>query len=58
MATTETMKSVTDGAVGTSAVVSFLGWLPEVLAAIASLMSIVWFGIRFYEYFKNKKVKE
>lgn len=32
-----------------------LNWLPPLLAAIASLMSIAWTGVRLYEYYKNKK---
>jgi purine-cytosine permease-like protein len=34
---------------------AFLGMLSEFLAVIASLMSIAWFGVRFYEYLKNKR---
>lgn len=32
-----------------------MGWIPVVLGVIASLMSIAWYSVRFYEHFKGKK---
>lgn len=33
----------------TSSAASFLGWLPPTLAAIASLLSIIWISIGLYD---------
>lgn len=41
-----------------SGVATILGWLPTILGAIASLMSIAWYGYRFYEAYQNKKVED
>ncbi len=38
-----------------SGVVTILGWLPTILGAIASLMSIAWYAYRFYEVSKKKE---
>ena len=45
-----TMKDTLDWAAGGVALAAFLKWLP----AIAAILSIVWTGIRIYEYVKGK----
>lgn len=37
-----------------SGVATILGWLPTILGAIASLMSIAWYCYRFYEVSRKK----
>lgn len=34
--------------------ITVLGTIAQILPAIAALLSIVWYAIRIYEYFKKK----
>lgn len=37
-------------------VMTIVGWLPTILGAIASIMSIAWYTYRFYEARKGRQV--
>jgi hypothetical protein len=50
----EQIKHLGDALAMGTAVVTLTTWLPP----IAALCSIVWYLIRFYEYYKTKKIKE
>ena len=44
----EQTKDILDVAAGSTAILTMAAWLPPT----ASLLTIVWLGIRIYEYFK------
>ena len=46
------------GAAGGSFIGVITGIVAPVLAAVASLCAIVWYGIRFYEYIQSKRHNE
>lgn len=48
----EQIKAVTDA----GAAITAFATLFQVLPAIAAAVSIIWYGIRIYEYFKSKKL--
>lgn len=50
----QTVKEIADVSSVGIALTTVLGWLP----AMAAILSIVWTGIRIYEYIKTKKIKE
>ena len=50
----EHTKHVVDAVSG----VTVLGTLAQVLPSIAALLSIAWYSIRIYEYFKSKFKKK
>lgn len=52
----EEIKHVVDVGAATAAIVSVLHALPEVLSAIAAGLSIVWYVIRIYDWWRKKKV--
>jgi len=33
---------------------TIVGWLPTILGAVASIMSITWYCYRFYEVYKRR----
>lgn len=47
-------KHVTDWAAFAGVVTTLAGWLP----AIAALLSIIWYAIRIYDWYKRGKVSE
>lgn len=54
----EKIKHFFDGCAAAAActgVLAVMEFLPTILGAIASIMSIVWYSIRFYEWYKGKK---
>lgn len=53
------MKQMTDGLAAGGAgtgILGLLGYVPEILAAVASACAIAWYAIRFYHYWKTKKL--
>lgn len=44
--------------VDATALINVVATLAAILPAIAALMSIIWYGIRIYEYFKSGKEVE
>lgn len=52
MVMNESIKSYLDWVAMGNVVATVMGFLPH----IAALLTIVWTGIRIYEYFKTKKV--
>lgn len=53
------MKQVVDvtaaGAAGVSFIGIITGYVAPILAALASLFAIAWYGVRFYEYIQSKR---
>jgi len=49
---TEESKAAVDVIAASTGIASFATWLPP----IAALFTVVWTGIRIYEYFKNGHV--
>jgi hypothetical protein len=49
------LKHTCDAVAACSAIVTIVGWLPVVLGTVASTLSIIWYGIRFYEWYKGKR---
>ena len=52
------LKHILDGCAAVAAcggLATIAGWMPIVLGTIGSIMSILWYCLRFYEWFKNKK---
>lgn len=49
------LKHVGDAAAVTAAGASFLGLLQPILAVIASMMSIAWLAVQFYDRQRKKK---
>jgi hypothetical protein len=39
----------------TLSLIAVLGTLAKLLPALAALASLIWYGIRIYEYFKGKR---
>jgi hypothetical protein len=50
--------SVGDILAGIAAYGSFLSFLPSILSSLAAIGSIIWYGIRIYDYFKNRRTPE
>lgn len=48
------IKKACDGISACASVATLAGALPTVLGAIAALLSIIWYGIRIYEWAKSK----
>lgn len=53
MSDVNNLKHVIDVGAAVSAVGSVMHWMPEV----AALLSVIWYLIRFYELWKNRKPK-
>lgn len=49
------LKHYIDGGAALAALGWWVGLLPTVLNVILTTLAIGWYGIRFYEYVKNKK---
>lgn len=50
----EDINEHTKHVVDTISGLTVLGTIAQILPAIAALLSIIWYAIRIYEYFKNK----
>lgn len=50
-------KHILDGAAAGASFASFIGWLPDVLACIASLLSIVWLTMQITDWYLKRKAK-
>lgn len=53
----EGIKHVTDLAAAGAALLSVLHALPEILAACASLLTIIWYTIRLFEWAGKRRKK-
>jgi len=49
------LKHACDAIAACSAVVTIVGWLPVVLGTLASALSVAWYTLRFYEWYKGKR---
>ena len=54
---TPEIKHTLDGAAATGAWASFAGILHDVFATLAAIASLVWFGIRVYEWWRERQGK-
>ena len=54
----QSLKHAMDGAAVLAAFISCANVLSMVVSFIAASLSAVWLGIRIYEYFKTKKIRE
>lgn len=48
-------KHTTDVGAALGALASVCHILPDILAAVASMLSVVWYSIRLWEYIKSKR---
>ena len=54
---TQTVRIGADVGVYSIVAVGWLGLLQPWLTALATIIAIIWTGIKIYEYYKNKKSK-
>jgi hypothetical protein len=51
----DNIKNVGDAAAGGGAWVAIFGWLPDLLAAVAAILSIIWTAIRIWTWWRARK---
>lgn len=51
---TQDIKHIIDVAPVPAVSLYWLGYIPEILASLVSIAALIWYGIRFYEWYKGK----